>query len=66
MTTKPKAKKFRIRRNPNMPVVQQNPDYFGQEDEVEDGFGGRPFPTAAAADEERNAESDVPEALLRT
>jgi len=62
MTTKPKAKKFRIRRNPNMPVVQQNPDYFGQEDEVEDGFGGRPFPTAAAADEERNAESDVPEA----
>jgi len=49
MTTKPKAKKFRIRRNTNMPAVQQNTGLLDN-DGVEDGFGDAPFPTASAAD----------------
>ncbi len=61
MTTKPKAKKFRIRRSASLvndlrraapdtapaetPAPQPAPDFSGP---VDDGFGNTPYPTAAA------------------
>jgi len=44
MTTKPKAKKFRIRRSG--PLGNGRPRAEGASQSVEDGFGGRRFPTA--------------------
>ncbi|MGC9370357.1 MAG: capsule biosynthesis protein [Paracoccaceae bacterium] len=45
MTTKPKAKKFRIRRSG--PLGNGRPRAEGASQTVEDGFGGQRFPTAA-------------------
>jgi len=47
MTTKPRAKKFRIRRSG--PLGSGRSRDAGQERSIEDGFGDAPYPTAAAA-----------------
>ena len=78
MTTKPKAKKFRIRRSASLasdsvrraPEADQ-PNGAGIPDQpfggpVEDGFGDKPFPTAAASDSKppaATAESDAESAI---
>ncbi len=75
MTTKPKAKKFRIRRStslvndlrrtapdaaPDAPAAQPAPEFGGP---VDDGFGNTPYPTAAAETlshvDQANAETEI-------
>ena len=56
MTTKPKARKFRIRRNAPAPSVSAQ-----SRQAVEDGFGDAPFPGSAMAASQTTGTTDIAE-----
>ena len=74
MTTKPKAKKFRIRRNapqpsgaapqPNAQVQRTADDQLFAPSKNDDGFGDAAYPTAAAAKPAQVPPATAPAAAL--
>ena len=71
MTTKPKAKRFRIRRSAGMPDGTGGPAASAPEEALapgpgSDGFGDAPFPTARPAEKPAPQPGQAPKAAERT
>lgn len=62
MTTKPTARKFRIRRPGAVSAARPAAPSYEPGPRTDDGFGSEPFPTAAAADRRPAEQAQAPQA----